>query len=94
MDVKFFLGFFLHSEIKMHLNQSSSWKEASLFQNPPLMQTKFEDKEYIGMVIPSPLPFIEIQQREQELKNILLQFCPKLSIDKHKIFLFPQLFLS
>jgi hypothetical protein len=92
--VKFFLGFPLTSEIKMHLNQSPQWKEASLFQTQEMTEINFEGKEYIGFLLESPLLYTQLKNKEKDLKSQLQYYCSKIQIEKQKIYLFPQLFVA
>lgn len=92
--VKIFLGFHQNGEIKMFLNQSSQWKSDKLFQSQELTEARFQDKEYIGFSITTPLSYSALKAKEKDLKNQLVYYCPKLQVDKHKVYLFPQLFLS
>lgn len=92
--IKFFLGILFNGEVKMHLNQSQSWKEATLFKNQVLIETFFQDKQYIGILLDSPFNYSDIKNKEQELKKQLQLYSSKLILDKQKVYLFPQLFLS
>lgn len=91
MQTKFFLGFINQGEIKAHLHQSSQWKDNKLFQKD-LIETRFEEKDYIGFSISVPLPYSEIFTKEQELRKLIESYCPKLSLDKHKTYIFPQIY--
>ncbi|MBA3723183.1 MAG: hypothetical protein H0W88_12390 [Parachlamydiaceae bacterium] len=93
-NIKFFLGFIQNGEIKMHLNHSNLWKDATLFQKQELMTTHFQEKEYIGISIETPISTIILKDIENNLKEQMQHYFPKLEIDKHNVFLFSQLFLS
>jgi len=92
--IKFFLGFHLNSEVRMYLNQSHAWKEEQLIHQHNVKETRYEDKDYIGLLLNSPLTTPLLKNEEQQLKSILQSYCPKLQMDKQKIYLFPQLFIS
>lgn len=94
ISIKLFLGFHNHGEIKMLLNQSPLWKEAKLFQKQSLTETQFQEKDYIGFFFEAPLSYFELKEKEKDLKNQLIYYCPKLQVEKHKIILFSQVFLS
>lgn len=92
--VKFFVGYLFNGEIKLLLNQSKTWKETALFQNQLLKIVNFESKEYVGLYCDSPLQYNQIKQVEEDIKSHLYSCCPKLTIIKNKLYVFPELFLS
>ena len=94
LNIKFFYGFLLDGEIKAHLYQNAKWKEASLFHNQVLQAIKFKEKEYLGFFMKSPLLYSEIKANEDLLKEHLKFYCPDIQLDKNKIYLFPQIFVS
>ena len=93
-NIKFFMGFLLNGEIKMHLYHNSKWKEASLFQDQLLKEVKFNKKDYLGIYTDSPILYPDIKVKEKQLKDELKLHCPNLQIDRNEIYLFPQFFLS
>ncbi len=94
ISVKCFLGIVQTGEVKLYLSQNKIWKKAKLFQDQTLVETQFQDREYIGKFIDSPLSYDQLKQIEQEIKKHLKLYCPKLDVDKQVFFLFSQLFLS
>lgn len=82
----------------MHLNGSESWKQASLRldgDEGSLTQTRVEDDEYIGCYSPTDrLTIHELRQLEQQVRAELRNHCPKLAVDKVKVHLMPQVFIS
>lgn len=93
IQIRIFLGYILNKEIKLHLNQSSKWKEAKIVGKLPLIETQWQEKEYIGCYLPSALTYIQLKEKEREVKTQLQNYCPKLNLDKHPIYLFSQFFL-
>lgn len=93
VQIRIFLGCILNKEVKLHLQQSSKWKEAKLVGEPILIETRWQEKEYIGCYIPSLLTYDQLKEKEREVKTQLQIYCPKLNLDKHSIYLFSQLFL-
>lgn len=93
LQIRIFLGFIQNKEIKIHLNQSLSWQEAKTIGQEELKETNWEQKEYIGLFIPSLLTYAQIKEKEKEIKTQLQLYCPKLNLDKHSSYLFPQLFI-
>lgn len=94
VSAKLFVGVQNHGEVKSLLNHSPQWKEAKLFQNHPLIEIHFQEKEYVGFFVSPPLSYVDLKEKEKDLKNQLIYYCPKLQVEKQKIYLFSQLFLS
>lgn len=92
--IKFFFGFQQTSELKMHLNQSSQWKESKLFNNNGLSEVRYQEKDFVGITIESPVTSTLLKKHEEGLKSQLQSFCPKLKVEKLNTYLFPQLFIS
>lgn len=77
----------------MFLNQSQQWKETSLHEHK-LVEAHFQDRDYIGLSLESPLSYQQLKVKEEDLKSMIQQLCPKLNVDKQKIHIFPELFVS
>lgn len=93
IQVKIFIGFIQNNEIKASLRENAKWKETKLEGQCPLIETTLDEKDYIGFFIPSPTNYLELKEKESAVKTELQNFCPKLNVDKHSIYLFPQFFL-
>lgn len=94
LTIKLFLGIQANGEIKMLQNQSILWKQDKILANQKLVEAHFQNKEYIGKFVESSLPYQQLQEKADEIKRELQQYFPSLNTDKHKLYLFPQLFLS
>lgn len=94
VQTKLFIGFLFKGDLKSALHQSAKWKESTLFQNQKITITQFQNKEYIGFYEPFPLPYAELSKKEQELRELVYMYCSCRHLDKHKIYLFPQIFLN
>lgn len=93
VQIRLFLGVIVNKELQVHLNQSRIWKEAKLLGESSLMETHWQEKDYIGSFIPSVMTLAQLKEKELEVKTQLQNYCPKLNLDKHPIYLFSQLFL-
>jgi hypothetical protein len=93
-QIKIFLGLHLTKEIKMHLNQNSAWKELHSIGQGELAEVQNEEKEYIGQFIPNPLSISSLKDKEKEIKSLLQNFCPRLNLERHRLFVFTQLFIG
>jgi hypothetical protein len=93
IEIRIFLGYLENKELKMHLNQSPIWQEAKMLGLGGLIETRWQEEDYIGSFVPSFLNYIQLKDKESEIKNQLQLYCPKLNIDRHPAYLFSQLFL-
>lgn len=93
IQLRIFMGIIQNKEVKLHLNQSNTWKEAK-FEESELSTVQWKDKEYLGIFIPSQLNFSQLKEKEAFIKVKLHFFCPKLKLDEHSVFLFSQVFLN
>lgn len=94
IQVRLFLGYLQNKEIKVHLNQSRRWKEAHLLGSTELIETQWQENSYLGTFIPSLIAFTQIQEKKLFVKTQLQLYCPKLNLDKHRLLLFPQIFIA
>lgn len=93
IQIRIFLGFPQNKELKIHLNQSSGWQEAKMLGQTNLIETNWQEKEYIGLFVPLFSTCVQLKEKEQEIKTQLQLYCPKLNLDKHAVYLFSQLFI-
>lgn len=93
IQTRIFLGYLQNKEIKTYLNQSKRWKEAKNLTPTDLVETSWQEKEYIGKFIPSLLTYTQIKEIEEKIKAHLQFYCPKLNLDKYSAQLLSQLFI-
>ncbi|WP_213105860.1 hypothetical protein [Candidatus Protochlamydia amoebophila] len=94
IQIRLFLGYLLQGEIAIHLQQTSQenrqkWKLEKIFES-----AYCNDKEYIGFFTEELPTYKSLKRIEEKIKTQLQLYCPKLNLDKQKIQLFPQIFLS
>lgn len=98
LTAKLFIGYPLTSDIRMYLKQSEVWKQAKIDKESgsrDLLETHFQDRDYIGKYITHEgLTLQELKQIEISVCDSLLHYCPQLSQETLKIYLFPQIFIS
>lgn len=96
--VKLFIGYPITSDIRMHLKQSSAWKQAKIAADlgtRDLQEVHFQDKEYIGKYLKTPEHSLQdLKTIESSIREALIHYCPELSQATLKIYLFPQIFIS
>ena len=94
--VKLFIGYKLTSEMAMYLKESKAWQQilVSPVQERDLLITHFEQKDYLGRFAQSPFYSLkELQKIEEDIKESLNGYCPKLNLDKLICCIFPQVFI-
>lgn len=94
VQTKIFIGFTFTGEIKTAFNQNTQWKKDGLFQDQKIIVTQFQNREYIGFYVQFPCTHSQLRDKEHELKSLVKSYGPKLVLDTHKIYLFPQIFLA
>ena len=96
--VKIFIGFELTVDIKIQLNQSSEWKQASVVKdetNQNLIEAHYSEHDYLGQYFDfNTLTMKDVTSRAQDIRKRLKEYCPDLDVDALKIHLFPQVFIS
>lgn len=95
---KLFAGFLVSSELRMHLRNSSQWKEHQIVQDEMLENLKiapFEGKDYLGYYIePSYIKVNELEKIEEKIREALQKLLPKYSPNSLTLYLFAQAFIS
>jgi len=91
---KIFIGCPLTSEVRMHLEQSSSWKSRSLGSDVRLEEVRFDGRDYLGAMVDGSLSKGEIEGHEQQFRHQLSLFCPRLECGSIPLVLIPQVFVS
>jgi hypothetical protein len=97
--VKLFIGCAVTPEVKMHLTQSNSWKQANIMRGREegiLSQTHFHQHSYIGLYADEQhLTLAEVRSLQHLIQQQLSAYCPKMSgINKLPLYIFPQFFVS
>ncbi|MBA3603197.1 MAG: hypothetical protein H0W50_06060 [Parachlamydiaceae bacterium] len=93
---KLFAGFFLSSELKMHLNSSHEWKSLTVtpVDSQEFREIHYDNKKYVGHYLPEEkLTLAEIKAYELQMTQKLLTYCPKLTSTHLKFSLLAQLFI-
>lgn len=92
-----FAGVLITSEIRMHLNQSSSWKNAQISAfhgSDDLVEVRHGKSEYIGCHLKkNNITLLELREYEASIINKLLSYCPRLIKSSCKFHLFSQLLI-
>jgi hypothetical protein len=92
---RLFLGTPLTSEVRMHLAESSGWKERHLLDAERLEEGRYEEETYLGSLLPhDSLSIEQLQKEEERVRDSLSRFCPQLDQGHLSFFLFPQIFLT
>lgn len=96
VTVRLFAGCLLNSELRMHLNQSQPWKQASILPEAKnLLEVHFQNKDYIGQyLIFDKLSIFDLKNIEISIKKTLSSYSGDYNIDSLKICVFTQLFIA
>jgi hypothetical protein len=98
VKVKLFAGFAVNSEMKMHLRQSSTWKNSRIDKNQSkvaIQETHYQEKDYLGIYLDAEKQTLpQLKEIENELRNQLAQYCPEFNIESIKLYIFPQIFIT
>lgn len=92
-----FLGIFISSELRMHLNQSIAWKHAVItpMQKKSFKEVHCKGKDYIGFYLEKNMTTIqELESMQEELREQIKIYCPSLDVENQKICIFPQVFVA
>lgn len=94
LTFRLFIGFPITSELKMELNRSAKWKEAEITLQKNLERVHFDDKEYIGRYLESPiLALKDLPGIEQSLYTDFKDLFPEFKQDRLSLRLFSQPFI-
>lgn len=98
ITTKIFAGCHISSEIRMHLNQSIQWKNATILatpSNPGMQEINYHGKSYIGQYTSHKTLIInDIVTSQQNIRDQLKIYCPTLEVENIKIYVFPQVFIA
>lgn len=95
---KIFIGFLFTIDLKIQLNQTKEWKQATVIKDNKKKQlsvVRYNDSEYIGEYFEhNMLTMKDVTKHAKEIKKELSNFLPEFDVDSLKICLFPQVFVS
>ncbi len=99
VTVRLFVGCAVTPEVRVHLQNSMAWKQASILRSTEedvLLETHFQNKTYIGLYADERfLTLHQVRQKQQKIRNQLYDYCSKLAgIDRIPIYVFPQIFVA
>jgi len=98
LTVKLFVGCSLSSELKMNLNQSKTWKQASIVPASAyddLIEIHFHGKDFVGSYLSTDkITVAELQTHEAHLRERLQHYCPAFDLNGIKPCVFAQVFIA
>jgi hypothetical protein len=95
ITTKLFAGYLVTSELKMHLAQSKTYKQAKINAEPDLVESHYHDKDYLGLYLPqSQIPFSELKNIETEISKKVEHYCPQFNTEQANLFIIPQVFVK
>lgn len=94
ISLKLFVGTHLTPDLKELLDKSPEWKQEKIVKETALTETTHEKKPYIGRYISEDHCRIStLRHAENEVRDLLQQYCPKKNCNTLKVVIFPQIFL-
>lgn len=96
VSIKLFAGILITSEIKMHLNQNSEWKNAQISAfhgSDDLIEVRHGKNEYIGCYLKERILLTEVTTYEEMVAEKLISYCPRLPRTSCQLYIFSQLFI-
>ena len=98
VKVRLFAGFALNSEMKMHLKQSTAWKNAKIDKSHSkhaIEEIHYQEKDYLGIYLDAENQTIpQLKEIDLELRNQLAHYCPEFNVESIKLYIFPQIFIT
>lgn len=95
VTTKLFAGFLLNSELRMHLNQSKTYKQDKIGSNEDLKEIHYQDKDYFGIYLDKNLIHLpELKSVEATLTKKLEFYCPSFNNEHTTFFVLPQVFIK
>lgn len=95
---KIFIGVELTMDMKINLNRNPEWKQLTVVKddtNENLLVVRYDDKEFVGKYIHSPMLTMEaVREQSKAVGTLLESFLPEYNIDALKMNLFPQIFVK
>lgn len=93
-QVRIFLGYRYHKELKKGLLGSVRWQAARLIHPTTLQVINWQGAEYVGLFLASLLTGAQIQAQEREVQERVRSYCPHLDLDRHPLYLLAQTFIT
>lgn len=97
IKVKFFIGFPVTSEVRMHLRNSEQWKQFQLLRShldDGILETTLKGKPFVGRFIETEGVSIRMLEKLSEsMKEKLSAFTSKSCVESLTLTVFPQVFL-
>lgn len=91
---RLFIGFSITSELKMEMTRNAKWKEAEITLQKSLEKVRFDEKEYVGRYLDSPvLALKDLPALEESLYKDFQDYFPEFKQDRLTLRLFSQAFI-
>lgn len=95
VTTKLFAGYLLNSELRMHLNQSKTYKQDKIGSHQDLNEVHYQEKDYFGIYLEQTMvAFDELKKLEESLRKRLDFYCPNFNNEHTTFFVLPQVFVK
>ncbi len=95
VSTKLFVGFLLNSELRMHLNQSKTYKQEKIGSQSDFIEIHYQDKDYFGHFLDKSLITLkELKKMDSEMRKKLELYCPAFDTDHATFVVLTQVFVK
>ena len=98
LTTKVFIGFEFPLELRMELNSNPNWKQVMIEnKNIPhaAKEIHYQDNDYLGFYLDfTMIPMKDLHQYAEKLKKQIQPYCTKTDVEKLKITIFSQVFIT
>ena len=97
ISAKLFIGCYLSPDLRIQLNQSLEWKQSRLLTEPGTepVEIRHEGRDYLGFFLPRErAELLEVRANATPIHNAIRRYCHRYPVDRLRLYVFPQLFVS
>lgn len=97
ISAKLFIGCHLSPDLRIQLNQSLAWKHSRLHTEPGVepVEIRHEGRDYLGFFLPRErAELLEVRANASPIRDAICRYCQKYPVDRLRLYVFPQLFVS
>lgn len=98
VTTKIFAGCLVNAEMKMHLGQSSTWKQVAIMPregSEELLEVHYHGKVYLGMYLPEDKATLKkLRSIEESIKERMNAYLSDFDVGGVKVSVFCQVFVA
>lgn len=92
-----FIGCRLSPDLRIKLNQSLAWKQSRVAPEKGVdpLEVYHSQRHYLGFFLQEEKPTLgEVRSYPPLIRQAILRYCEEYPVERLKLYLFPQLFVS